>query len=286
MQQAQFTLHCQIEERHWWFVARRRIINSLIRQLVPPHSDPARQETIIDVGCGTGANVADLADGYHAIGIDTSAEAIRMAAERFPGVDFRAGYAPADLSDCLGQAQLVMLNDVLEHVPDDFQLFTSLLAGMQPGAYCLITVPADLRLWSPHDESFGHYRRYDLQRLRRLWADLPVETVLCSHFNTRLYPLIRLLRGWNRWRGQAAGRAGTDFEIPRPPVNWVLQKVFGGEGGRLASLLNDPSGRAFPYGVSLIAILRRGQGAMVPTCKPADVAADHHGPAAAELAIT
>ena len=281
MQQDQFELHCEIEERHWWFVARRQIICSLIHQLVPPASDPTQQATVIDVGCGTGANVAALADDYRAVGIDTSAEAIRMAAQRFPGVDFRAGYAPDDLSDCIGQAELVMLNDVLEHVPDDFQLLTSLLAAMQPGAYCLITVPADLRLWSPHDESFGHYRRYDRQRLSRVWAELPVETVLCSYFNTRLYPIIRLLRGWNRRRGQTAGMAGTDFDIPSRPVNWLLQKVFAGERHRLFGLLGDHDGNAYARGVSLVAILRRGAGEIATATKPADVAADYFDPAAA-----
>ncbi|NIP85221.1 MAG: methyltransferase domain-containing protein, partial [Planctomycetales bacterium] len=265
---------------HWWFVARRQIICSLIRQLVPPHRNPARQATIIDVGCGTGANLAALASDYHAVGIDTSAEAIRMAAERFLGVDFRAGYAPEDLGDCFGEAQLVMVNDVLEHVPDDFRLLTSLLAAMRRGAYCLITVPADVRLWSVHDETFGHYRRYDLPRLSRLWRDLPVETVVCSHFNARLYPLIRGLRTWHRWRGKSAGRAGTDFQMPSRPVNWLLQQIFAGERQSLGRLLEDPSCRTYPRGVSLLAVLRRGPGPLATLAKPADVAADAYDPQA------
>src|SRR5271154_127582 len=51
---AQFELHAQIEERHWWFVARRRILADLIANLAPP--DPAA--TVLDVGCGAGANLA------------------------------------------------------------------------------------------------------------------------------------------------------------------------------------------------------------------------------------
>jgi hypothetical protein len=165
-------------------------------------------------------------------------------------------------------------------VPDDFQLLTSLLAAMQPGAYCLITVPADLRLWSPHDESFGHYRRYDRQRLRRVWAELPVDTVLCSYFNTRLYPIIRLMRSWNRRRGQTVGMAGTDFEIPSRPVNWLLQKVFAGERHRLFGLLADTDQQGYRRGVSLVAILRRGAGEIATATKPADVAADYFDPVA------
>lgn len=54
MQQDQFELHCDIEQRHWWFVARRQILGSVVRQLVPADHRPDRQATIIDVGCGTG----------------------------------------------------------------------------------------------------------------------------------------------------------------------------------------------------------------------------------------
>ena len=219
-----------------------------------------------------------LANDYHSVGIDTSAEAIRMAAERFPQVDFRAGFAPDDLGDCIGQAELVMLNDVLEHVPDDFCLLSSILAAMKPGAYCLITVPADLRLWSPHDESFGHYRRYDLPRLQRVWADLPVETVMTSYFNTRLYPVIRLLRAWNRRRGQAGGRAGTDFEIPSRPVNALLTRLFAGERHRLLNLLSGSSTHGYRAGVSLVAVLQRREGPVEIQGKPADVAADYFDP--------
>lgn len=278
MQQDQFELHCDIEQRHWWFVARRQILNSVVRHLVRAADRSSQQATIIDVGCGTGANVATLADGYHSVGIDTSAEAIRMAAERFPGVDFRAGFAPGDLGDCIGQAELVMLNDVLEHVPDDFQLLSSILAAMKPGAYCLITVPANLRLWSPHDEAFGHYRRYDLPRLQRVWDDLPVQAVMCSYFNTRLYPIIRALRAWNRLRGQSGGRAGTDFEIPSRPINSMLTKVFAGERHRLIKLLTGSTTLGYPVGVSLVAVLQRGAGQFEIQAKPADVAADYFDP--------
>ncbi|HEY2251089.1 MAG TPA: class I SAM-dependent methyltransferase, partial [Planctomycetaceae bacterium] len=87
MQSAQFQLHAEIEERHWWFVARRRILRAIVEQLVPPSSEA----TVIDVGCGTGANLASLAADYRCIGVDTSSEAIRLARKRFPAVRFIRG---------------------------------------------------------------------------------------------------------------------------------------------------------------------------------------------------
>ena len=73
MRSEQFELHADIEERHWWFVARRKILGSLIESVLTP----SRATTIIDVGCGTGANLAGLAGRYDCVGIDSSSQAVR-----------------------------------------------------------------------------------------------------------------------------------------------------------------------------------------------------------------
>jgi SAM-dependent methyltransferase len=96
MQSQQFQLHSQIEERHWWFVARRRILRELVKSVAgpnfnvrqPPHPGPlprgeGDRKIVVDIGCGTGANLAAFADEYRCVGIDTSAEAIELARARF-----------------------------------------------------------------------------------------------------------------------------------------------------------------------------------------------------------
>jgi len=89
----QFELNAEIEDKHWWFCARRQIVAKLVRHLLPPADDAC----IIDIGCGTGANIADLASDYRVIGIDPSADAIGFANRRYPHVDFRCGQAPEAL---------------------------------------------------------------------------------------------------------------------------------------------------------------------------------------------
>ena len=256
MQTEQFQLHAEIEQRHWWFVARRQIVRRLVESVLPPGAD----HTVIDVGCGTGANIASLADSYRTIGIDTSAEAIELARQRFPQVEFHCGYAPRDLGDRFADADLVMLNDVLEHVPDDFELLSSLLSAAKPGAYFLITVPADMALWSPHDVAFGHYRRYDLAQFRQIWNQLPVTELLVSPFNRRLYPVVKWIRTRNRRRGESSGASGTDFTIPASPLNALLRTVFQSEGSGLVRGLRRGHAAADGQGVSLLAILRREPG--------------------------
>lgn len=282
MQSAQFQLHASIEDRHWWFVGRRRIVRQLLGEILPP--DPST--LVVDVGCGTGANIGALADAYRCVGIDTSAEAIQLAQRRFAGVDFKCGFAPRDLGPLAGEAQAFLLMDVLEHVQDDFAFLSELLAAAQPGAYFLITVPADLRLWSEHDQSFGHYRRYDRPRLEQVWQGLPVSTLLVSHFNARLYPLVRLVRAASRRRGHAQGLVGTDFKIPAAPLNKALAGIFAGETGTLLSKLRGEEPVGYQAGVSLVALLRREPGSIHVRPKPLDLAPDFFDPAAGSFLST
>lgn len=277
MQSAQFQLHAQIEEHHWWFVARRQILTDVIHAVLPPSSPRA---TILDVGCGTGANLAGLADAYECVGIDTSDDAIRLAKSRFPGVQFIRGLAPRDLGPVMDRAGLILLSDVLEHVPDDFELFSELLAAARPGAYFLVTVPANLALWSEHDRAFGHYRRYSSARLEHLWQGLPVRPVFVSYFNARLYPIVRAIRGWNRLRRKAAGEAGTDFRMPGRTLNRALARCFAGERSKLVRLARGETVTPYRRGVSLMALVRREPGPLEPRRKPSHVAADYFDPAA------
>jgi 2-polyprenyl-3-methyl-5-hydroxy-6-metoxy-1,4-benzoquinol methylase len=270
MHSEQFQLHADIEQRHWWFVARRRILRRLVAKVLAP----SPEASIVDIGCGTGGNVAALANQYPCVGIDTSAEAIELAQRRFPHVRFIVGRAPADLGELAGQAKLFLLTDVLEHVGDDYAMFSQLLGALSPGSHLLLTVPADESLWSEHDEAFGHYRRYDLARLEGIWAGLPVTTRLVSHFNHRLLPVVRLVRAWGRFRGGTAGRAGTDFWLPSRPVNRLLTDIFAGEARRLAAALQ---GRKPGYrtGASLVALLRREAGPIAVRQKPDNLPPDH-----------
>lgn len=269
MHHEQFQLHADIEQRHWWFVGRRRILRRLVAEVLPA----SPESLVVDVGCGTGANVAALADDYPCVGIDTSAEAVQLAQRRFPDVRFMAGRAPADLGRLAAEARLFLLTDVLEHVADDYAMLSELLAAASPGCYFLLTVPADPSLWSEHDESFGHYRRYDRARFEGVWAGLPVTALLVSYFNTRLLPVIQCVRAWNRRRGHAAGQAGTDFWLPSRPANGLLTTLFAGEGNRLVGVLRRQK-PAMTRGASLVALLRREAGPIAVRSKPAGLPPD------------
>ncbi len=254
MNRAHFEVVADVDQRHWWFLARRRILREVLAGILPPDG----RSLVIDVGCGTGANIASLADAYQCIGIDTSADAIEFARSRFQNVRFIAGIAPQDLGEAASEADAMLLMDVLEHVEDDRAVFAPLVYSLRPGAFMLVTVPADMRLWSPHDEGVLHHRRYDLAMLRRLWVGLPVQAVATTHFCSRLYPVARLARSLGRWRGRFLSSQGDwDMAVPPAPVNRIMERVFEGESRRLVDLVSRRSTKGYGHGVSLMALLRR-----------------------------
>lgn len=246
-----FRIHAEVEQRHWWFAARRGILRAVVEAVVPADGSG----TVIDIGCGVGANATAFHPGYRCVGYDPSADAVAFARSAHPGVTFHVGSA-AEAQNDLHSADVALLTDVIEHVPDDRALLTSVVEPMRPGAFLLVTVPASMDLWSPHDVALGHYRRYDPATLANAWRELPVEPLLISNFNSRLYPAVRAVRWLTSRLKRSAGGEGTDLSVPPAPANALLQRIFAGEARRLTSALTE---KRAPYarGVSLMALLRR-----------------------------
>ncbi len=249
MNDAEFETHARVEDHHWWFVGRRRIIATLVGAI-----GDGMRVSVADIGCGTGGNAAALhAYGHDVIGLDPSVVAIGLARQRFPSVDFINTDDPGAARTHLADGGVAILADVLEHVQDDRALLNQVIGMVPSGGHVLITVPADPALWSPHDVAFGHHRRYDVATLSALWLGAPVDTRLLSHFNARLRPVIA---GVRRLRRHAAPRPGGDLRPPLRVVNALLTHVFAGEAHDLVRAID--SGHA-PHsrGVSLVAVLRR-----------------------------
>ena len=274
MDAAQFETHAAHEETHWWFVARRQILRDVLLQLAPEGSP------LLDVGCGTGANAAWFAEKFPTTGIDVSRFAIQLAKRRFESVRFECGTIESLDHETRQAVRLVTMLDVLEHVPDDFQVFSELVSYLSPGTHLVITVPANPVLWSPHDEALGHYRRYTPDRLSPVWQGLPVETRLLTHFNARLYPPIRLVRALTRKRSRGLGQEGTDLALPPAPLNSFLQRLFAGESKRIVRSLQQSGAGGYRRGVSLLAVLTRTEGSVEIRNRGAEVPADPYDPIA------
>lgn len=231
----------ELDSSHWWYVARRRILASLIEREVrlPPDA------TILEIGCGTGHNLEMLGryGAVEAVELDDDARA--LAGKRL-GRPVRAGKLP-DIADEIGKSfDLVTLLDVLEHIPDDREALGAIVRLMKPGGKLLLTVPANPWMWSAHDTVHHHHRRYRKREIAALARGVGLEIVLLSPFNSLLYPPIAAIR----LLGQLRGKEDSDDRMPPAPVNALLSALFGLESSLVGRV-------PFPVGVSLVAILRR-----------------------------
>jgi SAM-dependent methyltransferase len=247
MQAEQFAAHARVEQDHWWFVARRRVLLALLGRVAPAGG------AVVDLGCGTGGNAAAFAAaGYQVVGLDPSAEAIAHARARFPEVRFELDDDPARIAPHLAGGGVAVLTDVLEHVADDHDLLRRTMAAVPLGGHLLLTVPADPGMWSGHDEVFGHHRRYTEATFRALWQGAAVRERLLSAYNARLYPAIATWRRLRRDRSEGAG----DLSVPVGPLNALLGAIFAGERRALVAAV-DRGTPPWRRGVSLVAILER-----------------------------
>lgn len=249
----QFELHAAIEDSHWWFIGRRFIIHNLVSSIILRTSSG---RVLVDMGCGTGGNLSSFKKTFECTGIDISRDAILLAKRRFPEVNFICGGLEKQTYIAIEKADVVLLLDVLEHINNDVSFLEGLLGMLKKGSHLLITVPAHMALWSPHDDFHGHFRRYSRDELLSKFKDLNSEIRMLSYYNTALYPIIRSVRYFTRLTKRTWGKAHTDLSLPPQLINTFLTKIFAAECRWLVNLVDQPS-RTLPFGVSIISLLRK-----------------------------
>jgi SAM-dependent methyltransferase len=230
----------ELEECHWWFVARRRILLGVLER----NLDPKGGLQILDAGCGGGATMESLRRYGSVRGIEISEEAVEYNRERGREVSL-GSVERMPFAD--NSFDLALALDVIEHLPDDLPALRELFRTLRPGGSLLVTVPALRMLWSAHDVANGHYRRYTLGELRGQVETVGFEVVSATYFNTLLFPLILVFRWFRRLRPKSIASDLT--EVPRP-LNTLLTEVFSLEKlfvGRIK----------LPFGVSALCFARK-----------------------------
>ncbi|WP_293881910.1 class I SAM-dependent methyltransferase [Sphingomonas sp.] len=224
---------------HWWYVARRDVLHDLIARHIPLPAD-AR---ILEIGCGTGHNLAMLAKFGTVEGSEIDPASRAMAIERFGPVIGDARLPElAGIAD--GRYDMIALLDVLEHVEDDVAALQGIARRLRPGGKILLTVPQYRWMWSGHDTANHHFRRYTKKTLAAVIAASGLRHEIMTSFNSLLFPLAAASRVAARVRG----REGSDDSMPPAPVNALFRQVFGMERHLIGRV-------PLPPGVSLAAIL-------------------------------
>lgn len=267
MQQHTYAIMDEVEGSHWWFVGRRAILESFLEPIVTklgsppyeggvdaalggrggsldealPHHSPLR---ILDVGCGTGANLEMLSQFGESEGVDVSDDAIAFCLKK--GLDVRKGLAeklpfPDETFD------ITTALDVVEHLDDDIAGLKEMFRVTKHGGYSLIFVPAFMWLWGVQDDISNHRIRYTKRQIveRLENAGYSVERATYANF-TFFAPVL----GGRTLMKLTGIKPESENNINISALNGFFGKVFSAERFWLKNF-------NFPFGVSIVVTARK-----------------------------
>ncbi len=228
-----------VKTRSFWDLERLAAAEGLSDWMFSLFAAHARG-TVAEVGAGVGTYSRRLleADVQRLVAIEPE-PACADALQRRVGADPRVTVArdtlpgsPA-LAKLAGSCDLVVCQNVLEHIADDAAAVNAMAAALAPGGRMTLVVPAHPVLYGRLDRRYGHFRRYDRQRLTHLVAGAGLNLLDLRSFNVLGVP------GW--WIKNRAGEPRLDERSLR--VYEALLKLWRPVEERLRP----------PFGLSLVA---------------------------------
>ena len=169
------------QKTHWWFQARKNIIESIILNI-----NFKKKINILDFGAGSGVNL-DMLIKYGKVDIHEKNKFARSIIKK----NKKIYKVYNSLNFKKKNYDLILLADVIEHIKKPKTLLKSLKKYLKKDGYILITVPAYQFLYSKKDRVLGHYRRYNKKSLRKELYDFKIKKI--SYFNTFLFLPIMLI---------------------------------------------------------------------------------------------
>ena len=244
MKEHTYPIMFRIEQSHWWYAGRRKILASFIEDICSRVTD--RRPRILDVGCGTGANLLMLSKFGDAEGVDVSEDALAFCRER--GLENVKLGAAEQLPYEDGTFDLVTALDVVEHLDDDLAGLREMRRVLRPGGRVLLFVPTFMFLWGVQDDVSNHRRRYRLPELQRVLEQAGFEIERMTYANITFFLPILLMRKLMRLTGI---KAESENNINVSALNGVLGSLFGAESVVLRYM-------NIPFGVSGLCVARKG----------------------------
>lgn len=205
---------------HFWFRWRLRATLDLLRG----HAlSPDQELSALEIGCGSGVLLKQLEDAsrWRIDGTDLDHSALSRIG---PG---RGDVYLYDIherrEEFAERYDVVVLYDVLEHIPETPHFIESVLFHLKPGGYLLLNVPSLMLLFSRYDVAAGHHRRYTRKTLAREFEGTPLEILEMRYWGLSMIPLLYL-------RKLIAPMMGSD--------DAMIDRGFRPPGALAASVLN------------------------------------------------
>jgi SAM-dependent methyltransferase len=237
MNPGEYATMYQVETDHWWY----RSLRGMLVDFTAAFPEDAR---VLDVGCGTGANMQAL---NLACGIDFSHEAVRFCREREMTGTATASAIALPFADASFDAAISC--DVLCHhsIANKSEMLQEISRVLRPGALMVLNLPAYSWLMSSHDAHVGTDRRFRMNEMPSLLTSAGFEPVRVTYWNTLMFPVAAAVRLWRQFRPPpASDLAAGSGEV----ANGVLRAVLRMERSliRLAPM---------PFGLSLLVLAKK-----------------------------
>ena len=224
-----------IEENHFWFIARNRYIIDAIRKYFP------EVRNYLEIGCGTGFVTKAVATAFPALTItggELLVAGLPFASQRLPAVELIQ--MDARRIPYREHFDLVGLYDVLEHIPEDETVLEEIHRALRPDGRLLLTVPQHPWLWNQFDTASGHVRRYTFNELRNKVEKSGFSIIDQSSIFFFVLPLVWAARNLRRTRSGGYDIL-SDLQIGALP-NRMLKIVMAIESFVHKNLFHYPCG--------------------------------------------
>ena len=193
MHHDEYEVMARAEEYHWWY---RGLRDALRRTLLHPDLRPPLAPSVLDAGCGTGANLrflAELLEPAYLGGFDLSEQALALARRKLS--PFEADLYQSDLCDPILPAadlDLIVSLDVVSMTGVTRALpgLCRMTERLRVGGLLVLNLPAYAWLHSEHDVAVHTAERFTLGAVRDLLGTLGLEIVRSSYRLCALFPAV------------------------------------------------------------------------------------------------
>ena len=238
MERVVYEQMAELDQRHWWYRARRRVLAELIRRKAPPPPNAK----LLEIGCGTGHNLEMLGQFGPVDGLELDDQARAIAEQRL-GRSVMSSPLPELSAVPERYYDLIGAFDVIEHIDDDTAALNSIAKRLKAGGRFVMTVPAHQWMWSAHDLVNHHQRRYSKAALKRLVNGSPLRLESIGYFNSLLFPVAVA----ERMASKVRGKDDANLSLPPKPLNSLLEQAFAAERHLIGRV-------PLPPGLSLFAV--------------------------------
>lgn len=153
----------EMDSRHWWTRSRLGLIKSHVRKL------NLGMSRIFEIGAGSGGTLSDLKkEGYSVIALEPTLYGANNCAKN--GIE-TINLSIEDLKVIPSNTGCLLLLDVLEHLADDKKILQKLCNASDDNTFLIVTVPADMKLWSQLDLDVYHHKRYEKNEIYRILSE-------------------------------------------------------------------------------------------------------------------